>query len=205
MSATLNLASNPVVGSKTLSATADSSYTAPTHTVALLTATAARQLVGSVTTGTYTLTSSTLHNGDVGRSVTGSGIPTGTTIVSVVTGTSAKMSKKATASHATEKVTLGGGSGMIVIEVDVVGAGATVAGMCNIFLKDPAGTFHFRQTIKVTAVTPSSSTVPFGATPNIATGKWLPPNLVLPPNWVLCATSFVASQLANVIATGGAF
>lgn len=205
MASTANFSSTPIVGSHVLTSTADTSYTAPTHTVTLLTATCARQITGSVTTASTTLTSSALESGDVGRAVSGAGIPAGTTIVSVVAGTSAVMSKTATATHATEAVTLGGGAGIQIYEVDVVGTGTTVAGMCNLFFKDPAGTFHFRQTIKVTAITPSTSTAAYGSTPNNTTGKWTPTNLVLPAGWSLCATSFVASQLANVTATGGAF
>lgn len=209
MARTANFSSIPIVGAAAVSATADTSYTAPTNTVTLLTATGPRQITGSVTSASTTLTSTAVQNGDIGRPVSGTGIPAGTIILAVVAGTSATLSKPASATHATEAVTLGGGTGLKVQQVACVGnsASATVAGMVNIFLKDAAGTFHFIATFKITAVTPSATTPAFGAKVNTTatTSTWKPVNLWLPPNWSLCATSFVASQNINVTAMAGAF
>jgi len=210
MANTPQFAAAPVVGSSVLSATASAtSYTTPTHTVTILTATAARQFKdGHTTSGSTTVTSATgasFQNGDLGRPISGSGIPAGATVVAVASATSITISKPATATATTVTVTLGGGNGLKIEEIDVVGTGVTVAGICNLFLKDAGGAFHYIGGVKITVVTPSTAQLPFGATPNTNTGKIRPPNNWLPANWSLVAASFVASQKANVVAYAGAF
>lgn len=199
----------PIVASGVLASTKSAtSWTTPTHTTTLFEATCARQITGTITTGSTTLTSSTVQLGDVGRPVSSStaGIPAGTIIVSVTAGTSAVLSAKATASHSTIKVTLGGGIGAKVEEIDFLGNGTTVAGLAGVFLKTPAGAFIFQGAVKITAVTASASTVNFGATPNVATGKWRPPNMWVPPGYTLCVAGFfVTSQKVIVTAYAAAF
>jgi hypothetical protein len=187
----------PVVGSSVLSATADTVYTAPTHTVTLLGGQGPREVTDGVTNSTTLLTSATANwqSGDVGRPVSGAGIPAGTVIQSVTSTTNVIMSQVATASASGVTVTLGGGIGTLIQEVDVIGTGTTVAGVCNTFLVDPASAYHFHDSFIISAVTPSTSAAAFRLT-RPYTGLWLP------PGWTFVATSWVASQLANVVASG---
>lgn len=208
---TPNFTQNPVYGSAAVAASADSSYTAPAHAVTIVTATGPRQFTdGGTTSGSYTVTSTAkaqFKNGDYGRPISGSGIPAGAVILAVKSATAIVISKPATATASTVTLTLGGTSGMKIEQVTAVGNSATVtkAGMVNIFLKDPTGNFHFQETFKITAVTPSATTAPFGAAVGTTLGTWKPPNLFLPANWSLCATSFVATQFITVAAFGGAY
>jgi hypothetical protein len=199
----------PVVGSAALSAFAASVYATPSNTVTLLGGQGPRQVVdGSTTLNSTTLTSvaSAYNSGDIGRPVSGSGIPTGTIIsgVGAVVGTTASvctLSAPATATAASVSVTYGGGIGTLIQEIAVIGTGTTIAAICNTFLYDSfgdyesAGTYHFHDSFIVTAVTPSTSTAPFRLVRDYQ-------NLWLPPGWFLVAGSFTASQLANVVATG---
>jgi len=187
----------PVVGSSVLSATADTVYTAPTHTVTLLGGQGPREVTDGVTNSTTLLTSATANwqSGDVGRPVSGAGIPNGTVIQSVTSTTNVVLSAPATASASGVTVTLGGGIGTLIQEVDVIGTGTTIAGVVNTFLQDPGGAFHFHDSFIVTAVTPSTTTAAFRLQ-RPYTALWLP------PGWLYTATSWVASQLANVVANG---
>lgn len=211
MATSPQFSSFPIVGSAAVNALADTSYTAPVNTVTVVTATGARQFTdGKVTVGTTTLTSpakAAFAVGDVGRPVSGTGIPSGTVILSVVSATKATMSKPATATHTPVTVTLGGGYGAQVLQVTCVGnsATATKAGMVNLFLKDPAGVFHFINTFLITAVTPAATVAPFGAGVMTSEGTWKPQNLFLPAGWSLCASSFTATQHITVNAFGGAY
>ena len=103
----------PVVGSSVPSASADNTLTAPTHSVTLLGGQGPRQVVDGVTNSTTLLTSATasFNSGDVGRPVSGSGIPTGTVIAFVGSSTSVTMSQPATASASGVTVTFAGGIG----------------------------------------------------------------------------------------------
>ena len=130
MSSGPQFAGIPVVGSSVLSATADTVYTAPTHTVTLLGGQGPRNVTDGVTNSTTLLTSATANfqSGDVGRPVSGAGIPTGTVIASVTSTTNVVMSQVATASASGVTVTLGGGIGTLIQEVDVIGTGVTADG-----------------------------------------------------------------------------
>ncbi len=128
MAANPDFASTPLVGSATLSATADSSYTAPTHAVSVVSA---------------------------------------------------------------------GASGSKIEEVRFVGTGTTVAGVVVLYLYDGTN-YHVYDSVVVTVVTPSTTQGPFEQVNAY-------PNLELPNGWSLYATSFVASQLINVVATGGSY
>jgi hypothetical protein len=200
MAADPQFASIPIVGSAVVSATAETSYTAPTTAVTLLAATSPRQFTdGSTTSGSTTLGSTAnaqFKNGDVGRSVSGVGIPAGTLIQFVTSPTAAIMSQPATANGSGLTLTLGGGIGLKVEEVDATGTGVTLAGIINLYLYD--GTvYHIAGSIQVTGVTPSTSTKPFSS-------QTFYTNLWLPPGWSLVAASFVASQLINLVAYAGA-
>ena len=118
-------AATPNISSNVLSATADSSYTAPTHSVTVFTA---------------------------------------------------------------------GSSGSVINVVDFVGAGTTVAGVVQLYLYD-GSTYHAWISQLVTAVTPSTTQVPFYASQTFN-------SRFIKSAWSLVATSFVASQLVNVIAFG---
>jgi hypothetical protein len=189
----------PVIGSSVLSATADTVYTAPTHTVTLLGGQGPRQVVDGVLNSTTTVTSSTINagTGDIGRPISATGIPVGTVIDAVAAlagATSITLSQPATASASSVALTLGGGIGTLVQEVDVIGTGTTVAGVCNTFLYDGSA-YHFHDSFLVTVVTPSTTVAPFRLS-RPYTGLWIP------PGWSYVATSWVASQLANVVASG---
>ena len=125
MAAAPVFAATPNIASNVLSATADSSYTAPTHTVTVLTA---------------------------------------------------------------------GANGSIINQVDFVGTGTTVAGVVQLYLYDGT-TYHAWVSQLVTVVTPSTTQIPFYATQSFT-------NRIIKTGWSLVATSFVASQLINVIAFG---
>ena len=188
-------AASPVVGSSVLGATADTSYTAPTHTVTLLSA-------ASVTVNTVTVTSgsqiATVSSGGfpsvvAGNYVQGTGIPAGTTVIAVV-GNSLYLSAAATSTPGTQTLTFQS-NGFKVDEVDFIGAGTTVAGVCQLYLYDGT-TYHAYFSQLVTVVTPSTTVAPFFQAQPFT-------NLEIPPGWSLVATSFVASQLLNVVAFGG--
>jgi hypothetical protein len=94
MATSPQFAATPNIGSNPLSATADSSYTAPTHTVTIVTA---------------------------------------------------------------------GANGTKIEEIDFIGIGTTVAGVVGLYLYD-GSTYHFFDSIAVTAVTPSTTQIPFRQT-----------------------------------------
>lgn len=119
-------AATPNVGSSVLGASADTSYTAPTHTVTIITA---------------------------------------------------------------------GAAGTKIEEVDFIGIGTTVAGVIQLYLYDGA-VYHAFYSIAVPVVTPSTTTAPWFFPQTFS-------NLELKTGWSLVATSFVASQLVNVIGFAG--
>lgn len=186
----------PVVGSNTVSATADTSYTAPTHTVTLLGGQGPRTVIDGVTNSTTLLTSATaaFNSGDVQRPISGAGIPTGTVIASVTSATNVVMSQVATASASSVAVTFGGGAGTMVQEVVIAGAGTTVAGVTNTFLYDGTA-YHYHDAFLVTVVTPSTTVAAFRLVRDYQ-------NLWIPPGWTYVASSWIASQLVNVLAFG---
>jgi hypothetical protein len=189
----------PVVGGSAVSATADTSYTAPAHTVTILGGQGPRQVTDGVTNSTTLLTSATalFNSGDIGRPVSGSGIPAGTVVAAFASATNVTMSQPATASASGVTVTLGGGIGTKIEEVVVIGNGSpTLAGVVNTFRYDaPNTTYHFHDSFIVTAVTPSTTTAAFRLVRDYQ-------NLWLPPQWLFVASSWVASQLVNVDASG---
>jgi hypothetical protein len=182
----------PALGSAILSATADSSYTAPTHTVTIAAGQGPRQVTDGVTNSTTTVTSATaaFSIGDIGRPVSGAGIPAGTVIAAVASATSITISAPATATASGVTLTLGGGVGALVQEVVAIGTGTTVAGMVELFTFDGTVYHHF-DTLPVTVVTPSTTIAPFRLVRDYV-------NLWLAPGWSLVATSWVASQLINM-------
>lgn len=197
MAAAPSFAALPVIGSSVVSATADTVYTAPTHAVTLLGGQGPRAIADGVLNSTTLLTSATaaFNSGDVQRPISGTGIPVGTVIQSVTSATNVVMSQIASATASSVAVALGGGSGTMVSEVVMVGAGVTVAGVINTFLLDPAAVYHMHDSFVVTAVTPGSSTAPFRLVRDYQ-------NLWLPPGWSYLVTSWVASQLISATATG---
>jgi hypothetical protein len=186
----------PVVGSSVLSATADTIYTAPTHSVTLLGGQGPRGVIDGVLNSTTLLTSATaaFNSGDVGRPVSATGIPVGTVIATVASATNVTLSQPATATATSVAVTLGGGIGTLIQEIVVIGTGVTVAGVTNTFLFDGTA-YHFHDSFIATVVTPSTTIAAFRLYRDYQ-------NLWLPPGWTLVATSWVASQLANVVASG---
>lgn len=182
------------VASNVLSATADTSYTAPTHTVDLVTAIAFTVASVTTTSGSTAVTASAFAGVTNGMGVTGTGIAAGTTVVANLGGT-VILSIAATASGT---VTLTFGTNGVKIEqVDFVGTGTTLAGVVQLYLYDGT-TYHAFAPQVVTVVTPSTTQAPFFASQFFS-------NLFIPNGWKLVATSFVASQLINCIAYGGSF
>lgn len=196
MASVPSFAAIPVVGSNAVSATADSSYTAPTHTVVLLGGQAPRGVVDAVTNSTTLVTSATalFNSGDVQRPVSGAGIPAGTVIASVTSATNAVMSQSATASASSVALTLAGGAGTMVQEVVITGTGTTLAGVVNTFLYDGTN-YHNHDAFIVTVVTPSTTVAAFRLVRDYQ-------NLWIPPGWTYVASSWIASQLVNVLAFG---
>lgn len=190
----------PVMGSSAVSATADTSYTAPAVAVTLLGAQSPRQVTDGVTTsGSTTVTSATLgaNSGDIGRPISHANLPTGTYITKVASATSVTVSQPATASGTGLTLTLGGGIGTQVLEYGAIGIGTTtavLAGEVNLFTYDGT-TYHLED--QFTFVAGSGSTT--AAQQRFATR---PPYLLLPPGWLLVATSMVASQLVSAFGRG---
>ncbi len=191
----------PVIGSAVPSATADTSLTAPAHAVTLLGGQGPRQVTDGVTNSTTLVTSATaaFNSGDVGRPVSGAGIPTGTVIATVASATNATMSQPATASASGVTVTLGGGVGTKVEEVTWIPNGSPpVLGVLTLFLYDGT-TYHLRDAAQVTATANSSTVAPVPA--EFQNSPYT--NLWIPPTWSLVFASTVASQLVTVTAVGG--
>lgn len=217
MATTPAFANIPVVGSATLSASADTGLgptnTNLTHSVVLLGGQGPRQVVDGVLTNSSTLlTSATaaFNSGDIQRPVSGTGIPANTVIQYVVSATNVIMSQPVGSSAGATgvTVTLAGGAGTKVEEVLWEPNGSpTVLGVLNLFLVDPglttlgSGTsvYRIRDSAQVNATPTNSATVapvanPFPNSPYT--------NLWIPPTWTLNVTSTVASQLATVLAFG---
>jgi len=186
----------PVVGSSVLSASADNTYTAPTHAVTLLGGQSPRQVTDGATNSNTTVTSATasFNSGDIGRGISGTGIPVGAIITAFASATSVTISAPATATATGVTLTLGGGVGTIVPEVRWLGTGTTVAGVSPIFLFDGT-TYDYFDSVLVTVVTPSTTVLPYFARNTYS-------NLWIPPGWKLVAASTVASQLINCVALG---
>lgn len=99
-----------------------------------------------------------------------------------------------TAPTHTVSVLTAGTNGTLISEVDLIGLGTTLAGVCQLYTFDGT-TYHAIDTIIATAIAPSTTQQPLDL-------KMYPTNLVLPTGWSLVAASFVASQLAEVVAYG---
>lgn len=198
-----------VVGSNTPNASADATYTAPTHTVTLLGGQGPRQVVDGITStsaGTpagTTLVSNTasFNSGDIGRPVSAAGVPTGTVISTILSAASVSMSQPATATASGVTVTLGGGLGTKVEQVvwapNGVGASSSV-GVIPLYLYDGT-TYHLRDAAPITATVPSTTVAP--VTTNFPNSPYT--SLWIPPTWSLVFSSTVANQLVTVTATGG--
>ena len=98
-------------------------------------------------------------------------------------------------SHAVTIVTAGA-NGTKIEEVVFAGIGTTVAGLVVLYLLDSSSTYHYFDSVVVTAVAPSTTASPFRIVNSY-------PNLFLKSGWSLMATSFSPSQFINVIAFGG--
>lgn len=192
-------ASLPVVGAAAVSATIETSYTTPAQSVVVFKATGARVVTDGVTNATTTVTSATaaFGAGDLGRPISGSGIPTGTVITAVASATSVTISAPATASATGVTLTLAGGIGAKIEELVVEGLGVTVAGVLVHSLFDGT-TYHSFDSTVVTVVTPTTAVAPFRSSTRYA-------NLFLPAGWSIVTSSWVASQLAKVTVIGAAF
>src|SRR6266436_3195550 len=93
-------ASTPVIGSIAVSATIETSYTAPAQSVVVFKSTGQRVVTDGVTTNTSTtVTSATavFAAGDLGRPISGSGITAGAVITAFASATSVTISAPATA------------------------------------------------------------------------------------------------------------
>jgi hypothetical protein len=195
----------PVVGSNVPSASADNTYTAPTHSVTLLGGQGPRQVTDGVTNSTTTVTSATaaFNSGDFGRPISGSGIPNGSIIVSINSASSVVISQPATASASGVTITLGGGIGTRVdrvLWIPNTSGSPAVLGVLPLFLYDGT-TYHLRDAALVSVSTPSSTAAPaftlFPGAPYTS--------LLIPPTWSLVFSSTVASQLVTVTAEGANF
>ena len=195
MAGTPNFATAPIAGSSVLGSTADTSYTAPTHTVTLVTA-ASVTVASCVTNSTQLVTVASGGFPAVlpGFQVIGTGVAPGTTVLAIL-GNNLILSLVATAGG-TVTLTFAP-NGIKIEEIDFVGAGTTVAGVCQLFLYDGT-TYHAWFSQLVTVVTPSTTLAPFFQAQYFT-------NLEIPYGWSLVATSWVANQLLNVVAFGAAY
>jgi len=189
----------PVIGAAAVSATIETSYTAPAQSVTVFKATGARVVTDGVTASNTTVTSATaaFGAGDLGRPISGGTIPAGAVITAVASATSVTISAAASGSASGVTLTLGGGIGAKIEELVIEGLGTTVAGILVHSLYD-GSTYHSFDSTVITVVTPSTSTAPFRASQRYA-------NLFLPAGWSIVTSSWVANQLAKVTALGGAF
>lgn len=205
MSAAPSFAAIPVVGSGTPSASADATFTAPTHAVTLLGGQTARAVADGVTASNTTVTSATaaFNSGDIGRPISGGSIPAGATIIAVASATSVTISAPATASASAVALTLGGGTGTKVEEIDWVPNGSPpVLGVITIFLFDGTN-YRLIDDFQVNATPTNSATVAPGTpTTTIGPERHRYANLWIPNGWSLVFSSTVASQLVTVTAYG---
>lgn len=199
MSASPAFASTPVVGSIAVSATIETSYTVPAQSVTVFKSTGQRVVTDGATNSNTTVTSATASfgAGDLGRPISGSGIPSGAVIVAFSSATSVTISAPATATATGVTLTLGGGQGSKIEELVIEGLGTTVAGVLVHSIFDGTTYNSFDSTV-ITVVTPSTTVAPFRASQRYA-------NLFLPAGWSIVTSSWVANQLAKVTALGGAF
>jgi hypothetical protein len=205
MATSPNFTTAPAVGSNVLSATADSSYTAPTHSVVVLSAAPVTpaQTFTQATVGSQILTASAAFTSlqpnpapAVGWQVVGAGIAPGTTVLAI-SGTTLVISAGITAALSATTLSFVC-NGIKVDEVDFFGTGTVVAGMVQLYLYDGT-TYHAFYTLAVVSPgAPSTTVAPYAYS--------IPFDLVeIPPGWSLNASSFVASQLINVVGIGGYF
>lgn len=117
----------------------------------------------------------------------GSAVLTATANVAALSGTPTASS--------TATIVTAGASGTKIEELVFIGTGVTLAGLVHIFLFD-SSTYHFYDAVAVSVVTPSTSVTPFRQVNPYA-------NLELKSGWTLVCCSSVASQLINVVASGG--
>jgi hypothetical protein len=90
-----------------------------------------------------------------------------------------------------------GGNGGKVEEIDLVGAGVTVAGVVAIFYYDTSS-YWLIDNFVVPVVTPSTTIAPFRISRTYA-------NLILAATHTLVATSWASNQLITASAFGGSF
>ena len=102
-----------------------------------------------------------------------------------------------TAPSHTVTIFTAGANGGIVNEIDLVGAGTTVAGVVNIFYYDTSS-YWLIDSFVVPVVTPSTTIAPYRASRTYA-------NLILAGNHTIVATSWAANQLITASAFGGSF
>lgn len=197
--AAVTLASVPVIGSVTVSSTIETSYTAPAQSVTVFKATGTRIVTDGATNSNTTVTSVTaaFGAGDLGRSITGSGIPSGAVITAFSSATSVTISAPATATATGVTLTLGGGSGAKIEELVVEGLGVTVAGVLVYSIYDGTTYNSFDSTV-LSVITPSTTIPPLRISQRYN-------NLYLPAGWSIVVSSWVSSQLAKVTAIGGAY
>jgi hypothetical protein len=203
-SITISNAATSSPGSTTLTfgTAADNTYSAPTHAVGLLGGQGPRQVTDGATNSNTTVTSASaaFNSGDVGRPISGAGIPAGTVISKVVGPNNVTISQPATTTATGVTITFGGGFGTRVDRVLWIPNGTTLAGVLPLFLYS-GETFYLRDAAGVAVTTPSSTSAPaFTAFPGAPyTDLWIP------PGWLLMCSSTVASQLATVTAFGENF
>lgn len=191
----------PQVGSASIfNATAETSYTAPTHGFTILSAAPITPAATFATnSGSNLLTASANFQAlnpnpqpAIGWQAYGPGIPVGTTVIGIQ-GTNLWLSNNATATAGAISITFVC-AGLKLDEVDLFGIGVTLAGATQLYLFDGTA-YHAIFTLLVTAVTPSATVAPFIAA--------IPFDFFeIPSGWSLYAASFVASQNINVVAWG---
>src|ERR1035437_2083549 len=98
MASTASFFGIPVIGSSVPSASADATILSPTHSVILLGGQGPRGVSDGVSNSTALITSASaaFNSGDVGRPISGSGIPTGAVIQYVVSVTNILIAPPAT-------------------------------------------------------------------------------------------------------------
>lgn len=95
----------------------------------------------------------------------------------------------------TATIATAGASGTKIEELVFIGTGVTVAGLVQVFLFDSSA-YHFYDALVIPVVTPSTTQAPFRQVNGYS-------NLELKSGWTLVCCSTVASQLINVVASGG--
>ena len=164
----------------------------------VFTSPATRSVADGVTTsGSINVTSATaaFTERDRGKGFYGAGIPTGTTIVAVLSATSILLSAAATATATGVTIAVIGG-GSRIDEVTVKGTGTLAAGCVPLYISD--GTNHRvydEITVGLVTASTTSSSGQYRAVYN---------NLFLPAGYSLRASTTIAQSL-TVTANGGDF